>query len=54
MALTSIQSPPTNPAVLYFSRGNIGILIDVNAKAHNMFYVPEVTGGGGGETSHVF
>lgn len=54
MALTSIQSPPTNTAVFYFSRGNIGTLVDVQAKAYNMLYLPEVTGGGGGEHSYTF
>ncbi len=52
MALTSILPPPTNPAVLYFNRGNVGTLVDVNAQSNNMFYIPEVTGGG--ETSYVF
>lgn len=54
MALTSILPPPTNSAVLYFNRGNGGVLVDVQAMSYNMLYLPEVTGGGGGETSHVF
>jgi len=54
MALTSILPPPTNQAVLYFNRGNIGTLVDVQARSYNMLYIPEVTSGGGGETSHVF
>lgn len=54
MALTSIQSPPTNKAVFVFNRGNIGTLVDINAKAFNMFKIPEVTSGGGGEHSYTF
>lgn len=54
MALTSILTPIGQNATLYFSRGNGGVLVDVQAKAKNMFFLPEVTGGGGGEVSHVF
>lgn len=54
MALTSILSTPGKPAVFSFARGNIGVLVDVQAKAKNMFYLPEVTGGGGGEHSYTF
>lgn len=54
MALTSILPPSTNPAVFLFNRGNIGVLVDVQAKAYNMLYLPEVTGGGGGEHSYTF
>ncbi len=53
MALTSIQSPPTNTAVFYFNRGNGGVLTDISASAKNMLYIPIVTASGG-ETSYVF
>jgi len=54
MALTGILAPVGQNATFYFSRGNIGVLTDIQAKAKNMFLIPLVTGGGGGETSHVF
>lgn len=53
MALTDIITPQGNRATLYFNRGNIGILVDIVAMAHNMLYFPAITGGGG-EHSYTF
>ncbi len=54
MALTSILATPGKTSVFFFSRGNIGTLVDIDAKAKNMFKIPLVTGGGGGEHSYTF
>ena len=54
MALTSILAPVGDRAVFLFSRGNVGVLEDIVASGQVMSLIPEVTGGGGGETSHVF
>lgn len=54
MALTSILATTGKPAIFSFSRGNIGVLTDIDAKAKNMFKIPLVTGGGGGEHSYTF
>jgi hypothetical protein len=42
MALTDIVSPPGNNSTLYFNRGNIGVLIDIQATQENTFELPEV------------
>lgn len=54
MALTSILATPGKTAVFYLTRGNIGTLTDINASAKNMFKIPIVTSGGGGEHSYTF
>lgn len=46
MALTDIVAPPGNTATLYFSRGNTGVLQDIQAKDENMFAIPEVVSTG--------
>lgn len=48
MALTDIVAPPGNKSTLYFNRGDTGTVQDIQAKSKNMIYLPEVTGGGGG------
>ncbi|MFA6301345.1 MAG: hypothetical protein WC609_03270 [Candidatus Paceibacterota bacterium] len=48
MALTSIQPPPQNKAVIYFERGNVGTVEDIQAKGENELQIPLIVAGGGG------
>ncbi len=54
MALTSILSTPGKTAVFFLSRGNVGVITDIQGKANNTFKIPLVTSGGGGEHSYTF
>ena len=53
MALTDIVTTFGQSPVLDFSRGNVGTVLDAVSRT-NEFVTPRITGGGGGETSHVF
>jgi len=44
MALTDIVAPPGNTSVLYFNRGNIGVLEDIQVDDENMLFIPEKEG----------
>lgn len=48
MALTDIVAPPGNRSTLYFNRGDIGTVEDIQSKSKNMMYLPEVVGSSGG------
>jgi hypothetical protein len=48
MALTDIVAPPGNTSVLYFNRGDIGVITDIQTKDENMLHIPEVEGSSGG------
>lgn len=54
MALTDIVSFEGLEMEYSFTRGNGGVLTDVQGGQRNEFAIPLVTSGGGGETSHVF
>lgn len=54
MALTSILATPGKTAIFFFSRGNIGVITDIQSKSKNTSLIPLVTGGGGGEHSYTF
>lgn len=45
MALLDITNANTRP-ILYFSRGNVGTLVDEVAQDYNSLKLPEKTGGG--------
>lgn len=54
MALTSILAPVGNSMIFQVARGNTGVVSSITSGKKNMFYIPEVTGGGGGEHSYTF
>lgn len=43
MALTDIVAPPGNTSTLYFNRGDIGTLVDIQAQDENMAFIPEAS-----------
>lgn len=54
MALTSILAPVGNTVTFQVSRGNSGVVSSITSGDKNMFFIPMVTGGGGGEHSYTF